>query len=535
MADILRRESIDSVDMSDSELNLTSLNSSLPKASTSKKRSSHSIETKRAIIQYFDQNPNKSHTDIAKEFNCTRYVVIRALQNRTKFEAATQSSSSKRVRKGEFPQLEEALFLWFKDVRSRNIPIDGPTLQQKGLEFANKLNLGDEFKASDGWIDNFKKRYSISFKSIQGEAGAVTPIQTANWLQNDLPLILKAYDEDDIFNADEFGLFFASLPDKTLALRGERCLGGKQSKLRLTVLACANMSGSEKIPLMVIGKSNKPRCFKNVKTLPVQYRANKRAWMTGELFTDWVQKFNQRMASKNRRVLLILDNCPAHPNVPNLTSVRLIFLPPNTTSVTQPLDQGIIQSVKLRYRRFLLQSRLQAIDVNKSFHLSILDAILMLNRAWQQLSSLVITNCFRKAHFVRDNDSEKSFEEPDFVDIEPLYTVLCERGLAPSSTTLKQYLEIDSQVTTSGVRTDDEILALVTNTDHHDSESDDEEDPPPPPSVHVARNALTTLRSYLYSRSASDDPLRAVDSIENFIDNDLHRSSHQSKLTNFLA
>lgn len=42
------------------------------------------------------------------------------------------------------------------------------------------------------------------------------------------------------------------------------------------------MDGSEKLPLFVIGKSLKPRCFKNA-TIPVDYTANSKAWMTGKL------------------------------------------------------------------------------------------------------------------------------------------------------------------------------------------------------------------------------------------------------------
>jgi hypothetical protein len=41
------------------------------------------------------------------------------------------------------------------------------------------------------------------------------------------------------------------------------------------------MSGTEKLPLLVIGKSAKPRCFKNAK-IPIDYKANKKAWMTGK-------------------------------------------------------------------------------------------------------------------------------------------------------------------------------------------------------------------------------------------------------------
>ncbi|GET66378.1 tigger transposable element-derived protein 6-like [Rhizophagus irregularis DAOM 181602=DAOM 197198] len=42
--------------------------------------------------------------------------------------------------------------------------------------------------------------------------------------------------------------------------------------------------------------------------------------------------------------------------------LRFIFLLPNTTSFLQPLDQGIIYSLKAQYRKLLCQNRIQAYD-----------------------------------------------------------------------------------------------------------------------------------------------------------------------------
>ena len=132
-----------------------------------------------------------------------------------------------------------------------------------------------------------------------------------------------------IYNADETGLFYRLLPDRTLEFKNVDCHGGKQSKERITTLVCANMSGSDKLPMFVLGKSSKPRCFKNAKTLPTQYNANMKAWMTSTLFTT---SFYKKCQCQHRKVALIIDNCPAHPKIQGLKAVTLIFLPPNTTS-----------------------------------------------------------------------------------------------------------------------------------------------------------------------------------------------------------
>ena len=148
------------------------------------------------------------------------------------------------------------------------------------------------------------------------------------------------------------------MPDKTFEFKDVKCHGGKQSKDRLTALVCANMSGTDKLPMFVIGKSQNAPCFKNVKSLPTEYVANKKAWMTSEIFTNWLHQIDKKMIKKKRSIVMIVDNCPAHPHVKGLKSMKLVFLPPNTTSVTQPMDQGVIRNLKLHYRKLVIPKKL---------------------------------------------------------------------------------------------------------------------------------------------------------------------------------
>lgn len=87
------------------------------------------------------------------------------------------------------------------------------------------------------------------------------------------------------------------------------------------------MDGSEKLPLFMIGKSANPRCFKNVKSIPVEYKSNKKAWMTGELFEDWLLKLDKTYRKQNRKIILFIDNCSAHNSIPLMDNVEVIFFP----------------------------------------------------------------------------------------------------------------------------------------------------------------------------------------------------------------
>ncbi len=59
------------------------------------------------------------------------------------------------------------------------------------------------------------------------------------------------------------------------------------------------------------------------------------------------------------RAVLLLDNCSAHPDEAELVSrdrkVIAKFLPPNVTSLIQPMDQGILVSIKRHYKRNFLE------------------------------------------------------------------------------------------------------------------------------------------------------------------------------------
>ena len=173
-------------------------------------------------------------------------------------------------------------------------------------------------------------------------------LKTAPWEEKTLPTILARYQLKDIFNADEFGLFYEALPSKSLHFRGKHYSGGKHSKVRLTGMAVSNTLG-EKILMFVIGKSACPRCFKHVRNLPCRYQSQKKAWMNGTLFEEWLHELNRKFEMQGRKVVMNVDNCPVRPEVSRLQAINLQFLPPNTTSCTQSMAQGEISLFALLF------------------------------------------------------------------------------------------------------------------------------------------------------------------------------------------
>ena len=289
-------------------------------------------------------------------------------------------------------------------------------LYEKAKYFAREFQ--HETPPSMAWVDRFKKRHCIAQVQKSGESAGVNQYVVQNWKDGKLRDILNRYSSSDIFNADETALFWQILPDKSLGFLGKSYHGGKQAKTRITVLVCASMDGHEKLQLYVIGKSKKPRAFKNVRQLPVEYVANTKAWMTSDLFENWVRKLDNRMRLKNRKIALIIDNCPAQPVINNLQNVELVFLPPNTTSVTQPMDGGIIKNMKLHYRRIVSSRRLPAAENDVPFKWDLLDAVHAVKSAWNHVSAECIANVYRKVGFVVSTSTDDDEVGDPFAGLE---------------------------------------------------------------------------------------------------------------------
>jgi DDE superfamily endonuclease len=159
--------------------------------------------------------------------------------------------------------------------------------------------------------------------------------------------------------------------EKIYTYTDNKCHGSKHSKERITVMVGANMAGTEKLKLLVIGKIQNPIAMKYVKkkSLPVTYEADKKAWMVSGVYRRWLNNFLlkiEKFCYFWTIVQVIYDlevylyfilfyflfyfSLTAHPKSAqadlNLKSIQIAFFPANMTSVVQPMDLGIIKCLK---------------------------------------------------------------------------------------------------------------------------------------------------------------------------------------------
>lgn len=388
------------------------MSSSASPGTSAGKRKVLSLKLKRAILDEVRRNVKK--TDIARKYDIAQSTLSTIIKNAGKIDAVLDDDvgggDRKRIRGATYPDVEAALYKWFVDARAKNIPLSGPLMLQKARDLGFALHH-DDFQPGTGWLQRFKDRHDIKCKNIVGEAASVDDPSLQKWMEKNLDRILETYADKDIYNADETGLFFQLLPAKTLAAKTDKCVGGKNSKNRITVLVCSNMDGSDKRDLLIIGKAKKPRGFAKVLSMPVAYSDNKKAWMTRDIFTKWLTDFDKAMDKKKRKVLLLLDNCSAHHVNAHLSAVEVLFLPPNTTAKLQPMDQGVIANFKVHYRRRVIERLL--IDIRTavdpaSLKVPLEKAIFFASGAWRDVKPQTILHCFQKGGFSRSSGAVES-------------------------------------------------------------------------------------------------------------------------------
>lgn len=362
-------------------------------------------ETTQSMAQLYGVDP----TTIRRVKSKKPEILKRALD----LEDSPQSQECKKIRIEENLR-DKTLFEWFKQQRSSGTPISGAILKAKALELNKVVGDATDFKASNDWLDRFKKRYEIRQLSMQGEQLSSDNVAAENF-KGTLRAYLeeKGYTEDEIYNADETGLYFKSLPRKTLAAGNERQASGfKDQKERVTVMCCANASGSHKITPLLIGKSKNLRCFSKSEKekLPVKYTNNRSAWMDRTIFLDWFENILIKEVREHhppqKKILLLLDNAPSHPAAADLNGiddqVEVMFLPPNVTALIQPMDQGVIAKMKKMFRKNLVKalileeatSETSVIDLAKKQTLK--DCCYRVSSSWDAINVRDVRNAWNR-------------------------------------------------------------------------------------------------------------------------------------------
>jgi hypothetical protein len=277
-------------------------------------------------------------------------------------------------------------------------------------------------KFTKSWVTRFMKRTDLSHRKLFGEAGSVKQqaIVSGRSMVKELTMF---YHPNDIFNFDESAYFYRKMAVYTIAPVDVHLHGTKQDKTRVTMAVCTNASGTERLPLLIVGTAAMPVPFRlqqdlihwvgtndQIENPLFHYAYSKKGRMTGEIFRAWVTELNARMNMEGRKILLLVDNVSNHNLkdkggvVLKFDNVNVQFLPKNTTAVLQPMDQGIIKATKdkIYYLRDLQNYNFYRQKVYKLPVIDLFTACQWCVQAFQELSHDTIKNAWRKADIIHD-------------------------------------------------------------------------------------------------------------------------------------
>jgi hypothetical protein len=217
-------------------------------------------------------------------------------QNEKEFAQGTVDKT--RVKADMHGQMEEALYVWFRQMQARDMALTDDILCGKGMQLGPRFEVSATFGYSPGWLQTFKHRYSIKSYVLHGKAGSANQ-EGIGLAHRNLRLLLQegGYEAENVYNRDESGAFWRQMPTHTLATGN--CAGSKKEKERATFSLCCNATGTQKMGLFVIGKAVRPcsfpKSFQPKRDLNVQYAHNTTASMTAAEYGSWVRGINSEM------------------------------------------------------------------------------------------------------------------------------------------------------------------------------------------------------------------------------------------------
>ncbi|KAK4324160.1 hypothetical protein Pmani_005163 [Petrolisthes manimaculis] len=422
------------------------------KESGEKKKKMISMEMKREIIAKPERGVRV--TNLAKEYDRSTSTICTILKQKEMIKGITPAKGVKiisKLRNSVHEKMENLLLMWLSQKQLAGDTVTEAIICEKARAIYTDLqqqtpgtsaDQEDSFKASRGWFENFRKRTGIHSVVRHGEA-ASSDVQAAKECAETFAQLVEAegYVPQQVFNCDETGLFWKKMPRRTYITKEETKLPGhKPMKDRLTLALCANASGDCKIKPLLIYHSENPRAFKSHKIvkekLQVMWRANTKVWVTRQFFVDWVNlafgpQVKKYLQENNLplRALLVLDNAPGHP--PNLEDninaefkfINVLYLPPNTTPLLQPMDQQVISNFKKLYTKHLFRRCFEVTENTnltlREFwkdHYNIVICLRLIDTAWQGVTKRALVAAWKNLWPVVVSNVD---EDLDFEGFEP--------------------------------------------------------------------------------------------------------------------
>ncbi|KAJ5368085.1 uncharacterized protein N7496_007845 [Penicillium cataractarum] len=335
------------------------------------------------------------------------------------------ATGSFRQQPPQWPILEARLFEWLKRARETGELSTGDAIFNKAreiwpqiTEYANRAPPA----FSHGWLAKFRKRFEASLSKGQQDGVLPAPPRNQRKELQALRTLAGEFKEENVYNIDETGLLWRKAPFDTLP-SGPNEL--KKDRAHICLMVCTNATGSDRIPLWVIGHKEMPGALRgvNLKAMDCQWRHNQQAWVDVQIMSEWLTMFYHHVGS--RRVVLLLDDKPAHQaaleTTPPPGNVHVQCFPEKSPNSYQPLRLGITQQLKTHYRKQWLGYMATSFDSGSSpmEMISLYHTLCWITRNWRHdVANATIYKAFRKSHLVEPRaDYLTAPKPPDMTEL----------------------------------------------------------------------------------------------------------------------
>lgn len=316
-----------------------------------------------------------------------------------------------------------------RQARILKIPVTRGTLRALGRKAAalmarkattdKQRAVYKDFSVSDWWLDGFMARHSLQVQAPQEEAVGEDAATAASRM-GEIRRTCEHYDVECIYSMAETDLFYRLLPRRSYSTPGgdretARGVEGMGAKDLVTAIICANAPGTQKMPLALIGRSKRPRCFGQQQP-PVHYFGQERTWSDDAALDLWWNEFLTAVRKMTmKEVLLLVDSRISHASfVDPCGKVKVMGFP---KGVHPPTGQGVIQAWKSKYKASFLSTRNDVMPwvgmlreqakrkkmkrgtmgMVDGHELHLLDAAELGEAAWKAVSGVSIARCVQRA------------------------------------------------------------------------------------------------------------------------------------------
>ncbi|OQS01941.1 hypothetical protein THRCLA_21557 [Thraustotheca clavata] len=446
------------------------------------------------ILDLLENDPSVTKVELGRRYGISGSAITKLHHNAEVIRSRHADGSialrdnRQRGTKAIAQPFEEKLYRWLYALESHRLSVSPAQVMEKA-ELLSAHEAVPNFAASNGWYYRFLNRYGFKTSAtIKHELTAITPDVMMDQLRS-LRVKLASFGPEQVYCMDIAELFYRFIPhyDALCPFYAQELMSQDElsPKDRVSLLVCANATGSHKLPLLLAdktkGMSSLPPCFQKQKSFPVPYTTYGKAWCVDtNVFKHWFDTvfFPTVRERTPRPVVLLLENSSGQFHEITRDNVTTILLPPHTPIMYQPMEQGIVSALKCKYKFGVLSdilsfrekpqieqqecverakqktTRATGIALGRPPHL--LDAMQMLKEAWDEITPSAIRHAWKRTTLIPDTVCEplqpvQTFErESDILDeMVQTFPRDCIDAFVDIRTDLKSWLYADASDSTA--------------------------------------------------------------------------------------